>query len=327
MREPTVVATAPKALLDFAVDRGADRVTLLRLASIDPRDLEDPNGRVPVVRYVAMMEAAIDLCREPALPLLYGEHVPTEDLSIVPLIAAHGESLGDVRTKVNRYAALMLDDGTDEPMLEALPRGGKIWIRLASALYARYPMLTESGVARTVCGTRRMIESFGVRGSTPRFPDALHFTHPEPPHRKQYDRLFGVPLTFASDMNAIVVDPAFLSIPARKPYGAAAAMVTKQAEQLLAELKGPTSTRSSVEAALLRRLESGEIGMVEIARQLGLSRATSCAGSRPKAPRSPACWTPSARTERSSFSKARIARYARRRIFWGSPIPPLFRAR
>jgi len=274
MREPTVVAAAPKAFLEFAVARGADRDRLLRRACIHARDLADPNGRVPIVRYVAMMEAAIDLCREPALPLLYGEHVPTEDLSIVPFIAAHGASVDDIRTKVNRYAALMVDDGTDGPALETIPRGGKIWIRLVSALYARYPVLTESGVARTVCAVRTRLRSLGGRQTTLRFPDALHFTYPEPPHRKEYDRLFGVPMTFASDMNAIVVDPAFLSMPTPQPYGAAAAMVTEHAEQLLAQLTGPTSTRSSVEAALLRHLESGEVGMAEIARQLGLSRAT-----------------------------------------------------
>ena len=275
MREPTVVASAPKAFSEFAVARGADRGVLLRRAGIEEHDLADPNGRVPVARYVALMEAAIELCREPALALLYGEQVRAEDLSVVPLIAAHGVSPDDVQSKVNRYAPLLVDDGRDGPSLEVVQRAGRAWLTLVSPLYARYPVLAESGIARSVCGPRRMLKALGGHAATLKFPDAIHFTHPEPTHRGEYDRIFGVPLSFGSDVNAIVVDPLFVSMPMPKPYGAAAAaMATEQAEQLLARLKGPSSTRASVEDALLRNLESGRAGMEEIARQLGLSRAT-----------------------------------------------------
>src|SRR5919202_1349129 len=148
MREPTVVASAPKALLDFAVARGADRETLLHRAGLQPRDLTDPNGRIPLVRYVALLAAGAELCREPALALLFGERVPTEDLSIVALIVTNAENAEDGRDKMNRYAALMVDDGGDgrTESVEFVRRGGKLWIKLASALYARHPAVTESAI-------------------------------------------------------------------------------------------------------------------------------------------------------------------------------------
>ena len=37
-------------------------------------------------------------------------------------------------------------------------------------------------------------------------------THPEPPHRAAYDRLWQVPITFNSHWNAIKVDPAWLML-------------------------------------------------------------------------------------------------------------------
>ncbi|HEX4824687.1 MAG TPA: AraC family transcriptional regulator ligand-binding domain-containing protein [Candidatus Polarisedimenticolaceae bacterium] len=274
MREPTVIASAPKAFLEFAVARGADRRTVLRRAGVEPADLADADARVPVVRYVAMMEAAIDLCREPALALLYGDEVPAEDLTILPLVAISGRDAEDAREKTNRYAPLALDDGEDRESLELVRLGGKVGLKLASPLYARYRVLTESGVARSVSGARRMMKALGGRAADVAFPDAIHFTYAEPAHRDAYDRVFGVALTFESDMNAIVVDPAFLSLSMPKPFPAAAATLTERAEQLLARLRGPASTQAAVEDALLRGLEHGRVGMEEIARQLGLSRAT-----------------------------------------------------
>jgi AraC-like DNA-binding protein len=202
--------------------------------------------------------------------------VPIDDLSIVALIVTNAENAEDGRGKMNRYAALMLDDGGGsgtEPY-EFVRRGGKVWIKVASALYARYPAVTEAAIARCVCGTRRLLTSLGGRAATLRFPEAICFTYPEPAHRAEYDRLFGVPLVFGSDMNAIAVDPVFLSMPMPKPYSAAAALATEHADRLLARVERSRSTRACVEHALLQSLETGPARMEAIARQLGLSRAT-----------------------------------------------------
>lgn len=276
MREATVAASWPRAFLDFAVARGADRETLMQRACIQPHDLTDPTGRIPLVRYVALMEAGIELCSEPALALRFGEQVPMEDLSIVPLIVLNGEGVDDVRARINRYAALMVDDGEDgsSESHQFVHRGGKVWIKLVSSIYARHPVVTEAAVARSVGGVRNLLKSFGGHAATLRFPDAIHFTYSEPAHRKEYDLLFGVPLVFDSDMNAIGVNPVFLSMTMPKPYAAAAAMATEKAEQLLARLENSTPTRASVQNTLLRKLESGDVRMEAIARQLGLSRAT-----------------------------------------------------
>src|SRR5262247_4051775 len=104
MREPTVTASAPKALVDFAVARGADREALMRRAGIRPRDLVDPNGRVSVVRYVALIDAGVELCDDPSFALKFGEHVSMEHLSMVALIVLNADSAEDGGAKMNHYA-------------------------------------------------------------------------------------------------------------------------------------------------------------------------------------------------------------------------------
>ena len=88
-------------------------------------------------------------------------------------------------------------------------RDGKLWLKFGTQTYEEHPMILEAGVARSVCGARSMMAAFGI---PLRFPEAIHFRYPEPAHRAAYDRVFGVPLFFGSDVNAIVVDEAFMSL-------------------------------------------------------------------------------------------------------------------
>src|SRR5258705_3579146 len=109
MPNPTISAGYPKALLDFAVSRGADRQMLIERSRIRPDDLEDQDNRIPLANYMALLKAGIELCNEPALSLLFGEAVKLQDISIVGLIRVAFCNLEALRRPVNRYAPLALD--------------------------------------------------------------------------------------------------------------------------------------------------------------------------------------------------------------------------
>jgi Arabinose-binding domain of AraC transcription regulator, N-term len=323
MREPTIVATGPRAFLEFAAGRGADRETLMRRAGIQQRDLTDPAGRIPIVRYVALMEAGIALCREPALALMYGELVPAEDLSFVPLIVANAASVAERRETLNRYAPLMMDDGEDASAerLEVVRRGGTVWVKLASALYARHPVLTESAMARTVCGVRHVMQTYGGGAAMPRFPEAIHFTFPEPAHRPAYDRLFGVPLVVDSEMNAVAIDPRLLELPMPKPYGAAATLLTEHADRLLAQLERPGSTRAAWSAPCYGVWTQAMCGWTRSLNGSDSAAQRCSGGSEWKVQHSRKCWDRYARGARFSCSKTRTVRCARRRAYSDSRMP------
>lgn len=71
MGKPTVSAGYPRALLDFAVSKGADRQALVERSRINPDDLRDQDNRIPLENYLALLKAGIELCNEPALSLCY----------------------------------------------------------------------------------------------------------------------------------------------------------------------------------------------------------------------------------------------------------------
>jgi AraC-like DNA-binding protein len=274
MPNPTVAAGYPKALLDFAVSRGADRRMMIERSHIRLDDLKDQDNRIPLANYMALLKAGIELCREPALSLLFGEAVKLQDISIVGLIGVAFDSAESGRGLVNRYAPLTLDadDGTADA-IEFVRENGDVWLKLTRAVYADNPLLTESAFARCVCGGRAMLASMPNFTNRP-LPKAIRFTHEEPSYRAEYDRIFGVPLFFGSRMNALLVSEEFLNmkLPRTNPY--LSEILSAHAEELLKSLENSKSIRGRVESLLLPILHTGDASIDVIAGKLAISRQT-----------------------------------------------------
>src|SRR5216683_1772135 len=194
MSNPTICAGYPKALLDFAVSRGADRQALIARSHIRPNELLNQDNRIALANYLMMLKAGIELCNEPALSLLFGEAVRLPEISIVGLMGQLAENSEDGRRQLSRYARLALDEdeGDASDPMEIVREGSDVWVRSTSRVYAENPLLTESGFSRTVCGVRALLASMPDFAHRP-FPKAIRFTHKEPSYRAEYDRIFGVP--------------------------------------------------------------------------------------------------------------------------------------
>lgn len=275
MPNPTIAAGYPKAFLEFAVSRGADRATLLERSHLSLDELKDPERRISLSTYMALMQAGIELCNEPALALLFGEAVRLQDISIVGFL---GDTVSDIASgsaMMNRYARLALDpdDGGNADAIELVREGGDVWLKSTIEAYIDNQLLTESAFARTVTSVRAMWSSIPELARLT-FPKAIRFTHKEPGYRAEYDRIFGAPIFFNSNMNALSLDEEFLkvSLPRTNPHLSKA--LTAHAEELLKNLESSKTTRSEVEKLLTANLQSGATSVDVIARQLGMSRQT-----------------------------------------------------
>lgn len=273
MAEATIAAGFPKAFLDFAVAKGADRQILIERTHIQPDDLTDEDNRVPLATYIELIKASIELCREPALALLFGEQVRLPGISIVGLLGG-ADSAEEALQKAARYSRLAIDEGeggTSSPV-ELVREGRNVWMKFNRAVYIQYPLLTEAAFARCVSGRGTLAESHD-KCPWP-FPKAFSFTHAEPGYRAEYDRIFRVPLIFGSDRNAILFGEELLSLHLPPANRYVFRLLTKQAEALLTRLDNSKSMRGRVEKVLLPMLPSGEASVEVIAGNLGISRQT-----------------------------------------------------
>jgi AraC-like DNA-binding protein len=272
---PTVGAGYAKGLLNFAVAKGAPRDELLKRANISAADIDDLDNRILVSRYVALMQAGIDLLNEPALALQYGEAVRMQDLSIVGLICEACETTLDVGTQLNRYGRLVFDENAGDAysMIRLASRPDGLWMQVTSQTFNVNQLVIEAEFARLVWNTRTMFAGHPHLQKSP-FPLELHFSHPEPSYRAEYDRVFQAPVTFGTNWNALRFDPEFLTL--RQPpinryvFG----VLSERAEALLKSLESAKTTRGQVESLLIPHLHKGEQSIERVAETLGLSRQT-----------------------------------------------------
>jgi AraC-like DNA-binding protein len=269
-KRATVAAGFARAFLDFAVSKGAEKRQLLERSRICSDHLAEPDNRVPFANYNSMMEAAIEMCDEPALALQFGEAVRLKDISILGHVG-HAETAEQARQQANRYRCLAVDDGNDQ-RLEFVPEDGNVWLKFAGVLYSENQLFTESVLARCVCDGRACD---GTRHNKrwPR-PKAIRFTHAEPSYRAEYDRIFDMPLEFNSSMNAVMFGEELLSVRVAPPNEYISRLVNREAEALLQRLDNSTMMRGRVEELLMPMLHTGTANVEIVAGKLGVSRQT-----------------------------------------------------
>jgi AraC-like DNA-binding protein len=271
MREPSIAAGFARALMELAVRKGASRKALAEQSGIDPEELQDQDNRIPLKKYIGLMRAGKDLANDPALALHFGEAYDIAELSIVALIGQACETIADGVTQLERFGRLMIDVEVDDPAGRRLVlsrESGQLWLIDKRKNPNEFPEITESSIARMICGSRRM-------PGQKQFIREVHVTHAAPAYRVEYDRILQVPVVFASDRNAMLMtDDSFLTL--RNPVSShyVFGILCNRAEVLLKELENSKTTRGRVESLLLPALHTGNASMDTIAGKMGLSRQT-----------------------------------------------------
>lgn len=264
----TIAAGHVLGLLDYAVSQGAARDTLLEQSGVDAMALADHFNRVPLLQYVALLRAIKTACHDPAVALHFAVSSNCADLSIIALIGGACHDVSEAFVMLNRYGRLALDvggiRGDDHYLIDATAHG--TWLIDNRQLHGLCPEATEMTLTRMTTSVRRMFDG--------RFVRAVHFAHPAPAHRAEYERVLGVPVQFSQARSGILFDPDWLVQPIGRAPRYSLAVLTAHADALLERLDKMRSTRGRVEMALLPLLHEGGVSMDHVAQRLAMSRPT-----------------------------------------------------
>ncbi|ESQ86066.1 hypothetical protein AEAC466_02440 [Asticcacaulis sp. AC466] len=266
MSAATVSAGYTRALLDFAISKGASRRHLLERAGIAPSDLDDQDKRLPLSAFIALVRAGQVLCDSPALALQFSEGTRFEAFSIVGLICQSAPTMGEALKQLNRFNKLVIEiDGlTDGDRFQLTPRADGLWLEDRRPADA-FPELTEAAFSRFICEVARHY------GDTP-FVKQIHVTHARPAHAAEYARILKVPVTFDSERNAMQIDASWLSLEINIANRYVFGIFSEHAEALMKSLESSKTVRGRVESLMIPHLHTGDLGMDSIAERMGLSR-------------------------------------------------------
>jgi hypothetical protein len=99
----TLAAGYVRGLMDFAVSRGASRQELAARSGIESAELQNRDNRV-FAKYVALMRAGKELCKDPALALHFGEAIDMTEMSLLPSIGSDSLTMAETIAQLNRYS-------------------------------------------------------------------------------------------------------------------------------------------------------------------------------------------------------------------------------
>lgn len=235
-------------------------------STIREEDLADPDARIELERYVALMRHAKAMTADDALALHLGEQGELAEFSVVGALRPTSGRPLDGLSQTNRYVPLLIDVPiSGATRFELKDRTDGLWVVDTRSDPNSFPELTESAFARTISTFRRHGAADAIR--------EVRVTHSAPEHRDEYDRVFQVPTTFDCERNELRLDRSILERIHEAPTYANS-VLQEHAEALLSELNRSHSTRTRVERILIRQIAESSANVDAVARALGFSRQT-----------------------------------------------------
>lgn len=203
---PDVAATVRMGyvtvLQDYFIAQGFD---LANLSGDDWHILSAQNdlaGRIPVERYARLMERAIAVTGDPALPIRLAEYILPRHLGILGAAILHCANLGEAAQLLQRYERL-IDDINDAHFSVDARRASIEWI----SRIARPPIFfMQKSMAVWVAFARRISGQSGLVAD-------VSFPFPKPVDIKPYQAFFRGEVQFGAARSLLSFDAEYLELP------------------------------------------------------------------------------------------------------------------
>ena len=107
---PTInLASVVYGLDAYMRSRGADALEALRRAGLEPGDLTDPDRRVPLIRYLELLEICADILDDPQFGLKFGAQYEPRHAGVVGNVALASRTVREAFEMMGRYMPTMVD--------------------------------------------------------------------------------------------------------------------------------------------------------------------------------------------------------------------------
>ncbi|WP_051278364.1 AraC family transcriptional regulator [Solimonas flava] len=257
----SVSAAYVQALLDTAAARGVERGRLAAEAGIEMRHLDDPAWRLDLNGLLRLFDLARHAGGDDLIGLHMGMQVRPRTFSALGYAAMSCNTLGEAVALIPRYESLVYDGGSTVVSTS----GGRVRLAWRSGMPdgERMRPVNEAIVAGWLSFGRWIT---GIRGE---IREAC-FQHRRPAGGNEYERLFGCPVRFNAEDNALSFDIALLATPLVQHDAQLRLLMEQRAREQLQQIHGAQLTPRVV-VAIRQRLPQRAPTASEIAQALDLS--------------------------------------------------------
>jgi AraC-like DNA-binding protein len=241
---------------------GLPAAELLREVGLRRERLAEPHARVPFAAHVGLLENAARALKEPCFGFRLGSAVELTEAGLVPYLAHNSRDLREAVRNVCRYLAILTEGMVSELREEA--GEARLLLSVIDPAGAASRQLAEFGATRLV----RHLGALTGHRVRPIRVELVHDTA-----CPGLARHLGLPVAVHQPHNAVVFEASSLTVPVIDADARLLAILQHYSDDLLAR-RPQGDLVTSVEGCILENLHTGELGMTELARSLGMSART-----------------------------------------------------
>jgi AraC-like DNA-binding protein len=250
-----------RGVLSEVQRQGHDPYALLAQVPIDRKRLLDSSETLSLGEVEQLLHDAVALTADPSLGLSIGVNAPITMWQTLSQVMLAQRTLREAFVALARYSSLLLDD-TEWTLHEGENR----------AYLLCKPELETDAVGRSLIELlfamiARVAQRFSARHA---LPLEVQLRHQAPSYAERYQQVFGCPVRFGSDVNALSFSLACLDTPQPHPDDLLRRTSEGVAEQLVAQRDQARATSQTVIALLRSERHWENIDIAEIARHTRL---------------------------------------------------------
>lgn len=252
-----------RALVGVAVARGVEAGAFLEALGVTPEVLKDDEARVPSpVLNLAWLELE-RRTGDPFVGLRAGEAARVGDFDVLDYVCASSATMAAACERVSRYYRL-IHDGLEMKLVQDA-HGPRLIHHVPGAppgAVSRHA--TEFVFAMMLTRSRTLTKVAWV-------PREVWFHHPRPEDISEHRRLFGCPLNFGRETNAVVFAPETLALPVSTADPALCAILERHVADRLARIPEKDPLLTQLQRLLVEGMREGDFGIERAAERLGMT--------------------------------------------------------
>jgi len=196
---PTIQVAATAGILEFATAGGGDVAWIVREAKLTLEDLSRPEQRLPLRKFVTLIEAASRATGDACFGAHLGQICGLRELGLPGYLANFAPSVERALASFARYYYL-LGDATDVRFERRDGRASFTYHVLDAESWPR-----RQDAEQVITMIVYLIRDWIGPGWK---PDAVWFEHEQPPNAEELERILGCPLRFSRETNTVWFDQA-----------------------------------------------------------------------------------------------------------------------
>ena len=197
---PTIQVAATAGILEFVSNAGGDVASVVEAANLTLDELSRPESRVPLRKFVTLIEAASRFTGDDCFGAHLGEICGLDELGLPGYLATFAPTVEDALTSFSAYYYL-LGDATDV----------RFETRQGESSFTYRVLDPESWPRRQDAEQVLTMIVFLLRSwiGLKFRPSLVSFEHDEPADAAEIGRIVGCPVRFAAGTNSVRFDAAF----------------------------------------------------------------------------------------------------------------------